>query len=134
MIRQLDDRTFISAQIRPDDVPQLKQFDIDLIINNRPDGEEASQPLAVDIEAAASAAGIAYRAVPIAKGIGPSEVEEMRQALEATDGNVLAYCKSGQRSALVWALARRAQGASVAELRASADEGGIDLTPIAHLL
>ncbi len=72
-----------------------------MVVNNRPDGEEPGQPLAADIEAAAEAAGISYRHVPIIRGIGPADVAAMRDALRAAgDGQTLAFCRSGNRSAL----------------------------------
>ena len=68
MHRQLDDRTLVSGQIHPDDVPALKKLGVTLIVNNRPDGEDEGQPTSAEIEAAAAAAGIGYRHVPIARG------------------------------------------------------------------
>ena len=134
MIRKLDEKTLIGGQIEPGDVAELKQQGVTLIVNNRPDGEDPGQPLAADIEAAAEAAGIAYRFVPITRGIGPSDVEAMREAIEAADGKLLAFCRSGNRSALAWAVARREQGASLEELQEAAAAAGVDLSPVAHLL
>ena len=134
MIRSLDDKTLVSGQIAPGDVAELKQLGIAMIVNNRPDGEEPGQPTGAEIENAAEAAGIAYRYVPIHRGIGPADVEAMEEALAATDGRMLAYCRTGTRSTLAWALARREQGASVEELEEAAAQAGYDLTPIAHLL
>jgi uncharacterized protein (TIGR01244 family) len=134
-VRQLDHRTLISGQITPADVAQLRQHGVSMIVNNRPDGEEPGQPLAGDIEAAAEKAGIAYRFVPIQRGIGPSDVECMQEAMrEAGEGKLLAFCRSGNRSALAWAVARREDGASIEELEEAAALAGIDLSPVAHLL
>ena len=106
-----------------------------MIVNNRPDGEDPGQPLAADIEAAAREAGIAYRFVPIRRGPGPSDVDEMRDAMRACgDGMMLAFCRSGTRSTFAWALARREEGADRREIERSAAEAGINLSPIAHLL
>jgi uncharacterized protein (TIGR01244 family) len=133
-VRKLDDKTLISGQIRPADVAGLKESGVTMIVNNRPDGEDPGQPLAADIEAAAEAAGIAYRFVPITRGIGPSDVEAMREAIEAAEGKLLAFCRSGNRSALAWAVARREQGALIEELQQAAAAAGVDLSPVAHLL
>ena len=134
-MRQLDDTTYISGQVRPDDVPALKQQGITMIINNRPDGEEPDQPLAADIEAAAEAEGIAYRNVPIARGIGPSDCDKMQEALDAVgDGKALAFCRTGNRSALVWAVAKSEAGTPREDIEEKAAQAGIDLTPVAHLL
>lgn len=134
MIRHLDDKTLVSGQIQAADVPKLKQLGVTMIVNNRPDGEDPDQPMAAEIEEAAEGAGVAYRFVPIRRGIGPSDVEAMEEALEATEGKMLAFCRSGNRSALAWAVARREQGATVEELEQAAERAGIDLSPVAHLL
>ena len=135
MHRQLDDRTLVCGQIAAADVPSLARKGVTMLVNNRPDGEEPDQPLAADIEAAAEAAGIAYRFVPIMRGIGPSDVEAMQEARQiAGDGKLLAYCRVGTRSALALALACRAEGASREEVEHKLTGAGIDPTPIAHLL
>lgn len=135
MFRQLDDKTMISGQIRPDQVAELKAQGFAMIVNNRPDGEDPDQPAASEIEAAAERAGIAYRHVPIIRGIGPGDVEDMQSALEdAGDGKVLAFCRSGNRSGLVYALARREQGVSREVIEQQLVGAGVDPMPIAHLL
>ena len=135
MIRQLDGRTLVSGQVAPGEVAGLASQGVTMLVNNRPDGEEPGQPLAADIEAAAEAAGIAYRFVPIIRGIGPADVEAMQEALrEAGDGKLLAFCRSGTRSALACALAHREEGASADEVSQRLTEAGFDPGPIAHLL
>lgn len=134
MIRRLDDKTLMSGQITPGEVAELARQGVTMIVNNRPDGEDANQPAAGDIEAAAQQAGIAYRFIPIQRGIGPSDVEAMQEAMAACDGTLLAFCRSGNRSALAWAVARREQGATAEELEQAAAGAGVDLTPVAHLL
>ena len=135
MQRQLDDRTLVSGQIRPEEVAGLAKQGVTMLINNRPDGEEADQPLAADIEAAAEAAGISYRHVPILRGIGPADVETMQEALrEAPGGQALAFCRSGNRSALTWALAMRAEGLAREEIEQRVTNAGFNVAPIAHLL
>ena len=95
MHRQLDEKTLVNGQISPGDVAELKALGVTLIVNNRPDGEDVGQPESDDIEAAAKAAGIDYRHVPIARGMGPSDVEAMREAIHsAADGKMFAFCRS----------------------------------------
>jgi len=135
MHRQLDENTLVNGQIRPEDVAELKQLGVTLIVNNRPDGEDVGQPESDDIEAAAKAAGIDYRHVPIARGMGPSDVEAMREALHAAgDGKLFAFCRSGNRSTLAWAVAKSEDGVSREELNRCANEAGFDLGPVSHLL
>jgi uncharacterized protein (TIGR01244 family) len=132
-MRELDDKVLVSGQIRPDEVAALRTQGVTLIVNNRPDGEEPDQPLGVEIEEAAAAAGIDYRSVPIIRGIGPADVEAMRDAISSSQGKVLAFCRSGTRSGLVWALARNDEGMAREEIERRLISAGVDPTPIAHL-
>jgi len=135
MIRQLDERILVSGQIAPHEVAGLASDGVTMLVNNRPDGEEPGQPLASEIEEAAAQAGIAYRFVPIIRGIGPADVEAMQNALEeAEDGKLLAFCRSGTRSAFVAALAKREGGSSAEEVSNCLVSAGFDPGPIAHLL
>ena len=134
-IRQLDEKTLVSGQLAPAEIAALADRGITVLVNNRPDFEEPGQPLAADIEAAAEAAGIAYRFVPIIRGIGPADVECMQQAMhEAGDGKLLAFCRSGTRSALACALAQREDGAAAEDVERKLAEAGFDSGPISHLL
>ncbi len=136
MIRQLDDRTLISDQIVLEDIGGLaEQHGVTMLVNNRPDGEEPGQPLAANVGAAAEAAGLSYRHIPIIRGIGPADVEAMQEALhDARDGKLLAFCRSGTRSSLTLALALRQEGMPRAEVERRVAEAGFDTAPIAHLL
>ena len=135
MARQLDDKTLVGGQIAPGDVAALQAQGVTLIVNNRPDGEDAGQPTSDEIEAAATAAGVAYRHVPIARGMGPSDVEAMRDAIHAAaDGKMFAFCRSGNRSTLAWAVAKSEDGAARADLERCAEGAGFTLGPISHLL
>lgn len=135
MIRQLDDKVMVSGQVAPDEVAGLAEQGITVLVNNRPDGEEPGQPLAGEVEAAAAAAGIGYRFVPIIRGIGPADVESMQEALrEAQGGKLLAFCRSGTRSAMALALAKREEGSSAQEVIDQLNRAGFDHGPIAHLL
>ena len=128
-MRRLDETTFVSPiQIVPSDIPGLAAAGIRLIVNNRPDGEEPGQPTSGEIEAAALAAGLDYRHIPVAGGFPPGTVEAMARALE--QGPVLAFCRSGTRSTFLWALARAARGAPAGESVAAAAAAGYDLGPI----
>ena len=135
MIRQLDDKLMVSGQVAPHEVAGLAEQGVTMLVNNRPDGEDEGQPLAGDIEDAAAAAGIAYRFVPIIRGIGPADIAEMQKALRETgDGKLLAFCRSGTRSALAVALVKREEGASAEEVVEQLNQAGFDHGPIAHLL
>ncbi len=135
MAPQLDEKSLISGQIAAADVAALAAAGVTMIVNNRPDREDSGQPLGAEIEAAAEAAGIAYRHVPIQRGIGPGDVEAMREAMAAAgEGKMLAFCRSGQRSALACALAQRELGVDREEVERRLQSAGFDPAPIQHLL
>ena len=136
MFRQLTDRVYASPQIGPDEVAAAKALGVALIVNNRPEGESGDQTPGPEIAAAAHAAGIDYVAIPVTPGaFSPEQVEAMREALDRVgDASVLAYCRSGTRSTLLWALAEASAGANPASLTRAAAEAGYDLAPIAPLL
>ena len=135
MHRQLDERTKVGGQIGTDDISGLRDEGVTLIVNNRPDGEDEGQPTSADIEAAARAAGIDYRHVPIARGLGPTDIEAMRDAMHsAGEGILFAFCRSGNRSALAWAVAKSEDGMKRDQLERALGEAGFNLGPVAHLL
>lgn len=107
MIHRLDERVLVAGQIRPGDMAQIAALGIATIVNNRPDCEEPGQPTGAEIAAAAQAAGLAYRAVPVAGPIAPEQIAAMAAVAEECPGKLLLYCRSGQRSAMLWAMTRR---------------------------
>lgn len=135
MFCRIDDRFFASPQIAASNVAEAKALGITTIVNNRPDGEEPSEAQGPEIEAAAIAAGLNYVAIPVTHaGFSGPQVAAMALALEAADGPVLAYCRSGTRSTLLWALARTQMGDDKASLREKAASGGYELSSIDHLI
>jgi uncharacterized protein (TIGR01244 family) len=138
MFIPLADNIDVSPQISLDQVAAAKAQGVTMIINNRPDGEDPSAPQGTDIAAAAAAAGIDYVAIPITHaGFSAPQVDAMIAALdkaEASGGKVLAYCRSGTRSTLLWSLARAKQGQSPADLSKLAANAGYDLSPVRPML
>jgi len=135
MFRQLVEGVYASPQIGVDEVELARAMGIRLIVNNRPEGEEPGQTTGTAIEAAARAAGIAYVAIPVTHaGFSEPQVSAMARALEGATGPVLAYCRSGTRSTLLWALAEASSGADPDELAEAAAAAGYDLAPIRTLL
>jgi uncharacterized protein (TIGR01244 family) len=135
MFRQVVEGVYASPQITLADVDQAKAMGVSLIVNNRPEGESPDQVPGPEIEAAARAAGIAYVAIPVTHaGFSEPQVKAMADALDGAAGPVLAYCRSGTRSTLLWALAEASKGANPEDLAAAAAEAGYDVAPIRQLL
>ena len=135
MFRKIDDHFLAAPQIAARDIAEAKAMGITMIINNRPDGEEPDAPQGIEIEAAAQAAGLHYVAIPVTHaGFSGPQVAAMAVALEEATGPVLAYCRSGSRSTLLWALARTQLGDDKVTLQVKAARAGYDLSSIEHLI
>ena len=134
--RQLNDLVFVSPQIDADDVAAARELGVALIVNNRPEGESEDQAPGAEIAQAASEEGLDYVAIPVIHtGFSEAQVAAMREALDrAGDSRLLAYCRSGTRSTLLWALAEASAGEDPEQLRESAANAGYDLAPIAQIL
>ena len=96
-LKRINEHVSVSGQIQPEDIAALKEAGFTAIINNRPDGESPDQPDGAEIEAAAKAAGLGYYAIPLGReGVNADMVERTKAALEASDGPVFAFCRSGR--------------------------------------
>jgi uncharacterized protein (TIGR01244 family) len=134
MFRRLSDRVLASPQIDVADVAAAAAQGVTLIINNRPEGESDDQTPGSAIETAAKAAGLGYVAIPVTHaGFSEAQVKAMADAMAGADGDVLAYCRSGTRSALLWALAESSQGADPSGLAEQAARAGYDIGPVRAL-
>lgn len=126
-IRQLTPTYFVSPQISPDDMDALSAAGITVILCNRPDAEVPPSHSAAAIRAAAEAAGLTFAEVPLThQSMVPEVIAENRAMGADTDGVVLAYCASGTRSTIAWALGQ-AGTLPAEEIISSAAKGGYDL-------
>ncbi len=129
--RQLSAKVWASPQIDLADVAAAAAAGFTLVVNNRPDGESADQTAGPDIESAVRAAGMDYCAIPITPGgFSREQVDAMASALARAGGPVLAYCRSGTRSTLLWSLARAAAGEDPAAIAEAARAAGYDISPV----
>lgn len=113
-IKRMNERFATSAQIAISDIEAIARAGYRSIVCNRPDGEEQRQPLARDIEAAARSAGLGFTHIPVVPGsANPQDAAAMARALDLLPGPVLAYCRSGARSAKLAELAGVFQPADV---------------------
>lgn len=133
--RKLTENVLVSPQLALEDVAAAAAMGVGLIVNNRPDGEEPGAPQGADIAAAAAAAGMNYTAIPIGhSGFSEPQVDAMIAALEQAEGPILAYCRSGTRSTLLWALASAKQGAEPSAIARTAAQAGYDVSPIRPMI
>jgi len=102
-IYRLSKTCAVAAQIQPADVAALAAEGFTTIICNRPDGEDSGQPTANDVAAECEAHGVTFHWIPVDRGgLTMAMVEGFRRAIVDSDGPVLAYCRSGQRSSVLW--------------------------------
>ena len=135
MFKTLSDTMLASPQITPDQVAEAASQGVTLIVNNRPEGESPDQPAGAAIEAAARDAGIGYVAIPVTHaGFSLPQVEMMKEALSGNDGKTLAFCRSGARSTLLWALARTHEGEDPDAIEAAAAKAGYDVAPVRSIM
>jgi uncharacterized protein (TIGR01244 family) len=104
--RRVTEELSVSPQISVEDIDEAARQGFRTIINNRPDEEDPTQPPSREMEAAAAAAGLAYFHIPVRGGPTPEQVETTERVLEEVQGPVLAFCRSGTRSIVTWALAQ----------------------------
>ena len=135
MFRKLTDDIMVAPQISLEAVAAAADEGVTLIINNRPEDESEDQTPGPDIETAARENGLDYIAIPVTNaGFAEWQVTAMADALENAEGKALAYCRSGTRSTLLWALARASKGDHPAVLAEQAADAGYDLTPITAMM
>jgi uncharacterized protein (TIGR01244 family) len=109
-LRPLSGDVCVAGQLTPAAMSEAAAAGFKSIINNRPDFEHGpDQPTSAQVEAAALAAGLQYRWLPVAGGYqSPEEIAAFGQLLLQLPHPVLAFCRSGARSTRLFAEAARA--------------------------
>ncbi len=133
-VRRLSEGFAASPQIRPEDCATIAAMGFGIIVNNRPDAEVTAPLDGASIEAAAQQAGLGYLAIPVDhSGFSAEQVAAMSACL-AHQKPVFAYCRSGTRSTLLWALAQASRGAKVDDCVAAAAAAGYDVSGLVPLM
>ena len=125
----------VSGQIGLADIAEVAKQGFASIINNRPDGEERSQPDHQTIAAEAEKHGLKYHYIPVGRGtITRNDVVQFQKAI-LRDGPAFAYCRSGTRCYLLWGLSRALlDGESSLPIVAGAARAGYDLRGLPSLV
>lgn len=131
-MRKVSEKFFVGPQITPEDIDALKSAGIKAIICNRPDGEGPDQPTFSEIEAAAKAAGLEARYVPVESGrVEDEDVASFGENLQDLPRPVMAYCRSGMRSSTLWSL-HEAKKRPVADILSATKGAGFDMNGVAR--
>lgn len=106
-IRPITDTYAVSPQISVGDVPGIAAAGFTRVICNRPDSEVPPDQQAAAIGAAVRAAGLDFDVLELThQTMTPENVARQKQLAELAGGPVLAYCASGTRCTVVWALTK----------------------------
>lgn len=133
--KTLSENVLASEQISIADIAAAKAAGVAVIVNNRPDGEDLSAPQSKDVEAEAGAIGLRYVPIPIGNsGFSAAQVDAMIEVLQSSEGKVLAYCRSGTRSTLLWALSSAKMGVDPGAIAQAAIAAGYDVSPVRPMM
>ncbi|HSI56336.1 MAG TPA: TIGR01244 family sulfur transferase [Ideonella sp.] len=107
-IRPIADDVFVAPQLGPAAMAELARLGFRSVVNNRPDFEHGpDQPTSADVEAAARAAGLEYRHLPVDGGYqSPEEIAAFGRLMAELPKPVLAFCRSGTRSTRLYMAAQ----------------------------
>ncbi len=131
-LKKISEKFTVSPQIAADDVATLKSAGFKAIICNRPDGEGGDQPSFAEIEAAAKKAGLEALYVPVVAGkVSDDDVAAFGAALKDLPRPVLAYCRTGTRSATLWSF-HESQKRPMPEILAATKAAGYDMNGVAR--
>jgi uncharacterized protein (TIGR01244 family) len=103
----------VAPQLTPEAMAEAARMGFRSVVNNRPDFEHGpNQPTNADIEAAARAAGLAYRFLPVAGGFQtPEQIDAFAALLDELPRPLLMFCRTGTRSTSLFMQAQ-ARGAT----------------------
>ncbi|WP_010111159.1 TIGR01244 family sulfur transferase, partial [Burkholderia oklahomensis] len=122
----------VSPQIVAADLPAIRDAGFRTIVCNQADGESADQPTFAEIAAAAARVGIAVHYLPVEAGnVDDERGAEFRALVATLDAPVLAYCRTGIRSATLWALSQ-AGARPLRDIVAAGEAAGYDLSGVAR--
>jgi uncharacterized protein (TIGR01244 family) len=131
MVKRIGDKFFIAVAPKRTnyDIEEVAKGGINLIINNRPDGESYDQMPSEEIEGQARALGMDYVHIPvIPTQITDDQITAMEEAIKrGGDGYILATCRTGMRALIMYALAHCKNGGNPEDMMAIGKKMGFDL-------
>ncbi|MFT4961091.1 MAG: hypothetical protein ACI92Z_002177 [Paracoccaceae bacterium] len=125
--RQITPRYFVSPQINAEDLAAAAKSGFTTVICNRPNAEVPPSHQSDAIKAAALAAGLEFQVLELTHQTMTAEnIARQRDIIAGSAGPVLAYCASGTRCSVIWALGQ-AETMPVDEILATTSKAGYDL-------
>lgn len=99
---QIAEHYWVSPQISEADIEAAAEQGIEVIMCNRPDGEEMGQPVSSDIRAMVEAKNMRFEFLPMAGPSFPMDYIDTVKDLNSAATKTLAYCRSGNRSGILF--------------------------------
>ncbi len=129
-IKQITPHLSVSGQLTAADLEAVKQAGFRSLIVNRPDGEGADQPTFPEIDAAARGLGLETRYLPVESGkVGNRDAKAFEATFDELPKPVLAYCRTGTRSATLWAFSQAGKR-PLPEILELAKKAGYDMSGV----
>ncbi|MEQ8372287.1 MAG: TIGR01244 family sulfur transferase [Roseibium aggregatum] len=129
-MKAINSQISVAPQVKPEDMADFAQQGFRSVICNRPDGEGADQPSFEEIEAAAGKLGMEARYLPIIAGkVGDTDAEEFGRLMESLPKPILAYCRTGTRSATLWSLSQ-AEKLPLSDILSKTKAAGYDMAGV----
>ena len=124
----------VAAQIEKADLAQIAKAGFKTVINNRPDSEGVPVA-AADAKAEAERNGLRYEYLPVtSSSITAADVAAFEKLVRESPKPILAHCRSGTRTYLLWAATQVLGGkADAASLVATAASKGFDIKSLPML-
>jgi sulfide:quinone oxidoreductase len=127
-VHKLTDQLSVSSQVAVEDISKLPDLGFKSVICNRPDKESDDQPAMLEIENAVKAAGLSWQHQPVVSGnINDQDVEDFTQLMSTLPQPIFAFCRTGTRCSILWALSQ-ANNMSVDDILDTAAEAGYNLS------
>ena len=107
-IRPLSADVCVAPQLEPSAMAEAARQGFRSVVNNRPDFEHGpDQPTSAAMQAAAVAAGLEYRHLPVNGAYqSPEEIAAFARLLQDLPRPILAFCRSGARSTRLYTAAQ----------------------------
>jgi uncharacterized protein (TIGR01244 family) len=105
---QIADNYWVSPQLETADITAASEAGIEVIVCNRPDNEGEGQINSAEIATLAEDKGLAFIYLPMQGPNFTQEYVDQVKQLNADNKKVLAYCRSGNRSSILFNAAQSA--------------------------
>ena len=136
-MKKLTENLYVMPQLSNNDFAEIAESGVKTIINNRPDDEETGQLNHLDAKSLAESHGMSYHYLPMENGkpLPDNLVADFKSLLATSEQPVLAHCRSGMRSTILWALGKIGdKDISVEQAISMANDAGIPLEKVRTLL